>query len=247
MPTALILGASRGIGHEMVRQYRADGWRVIATARKQEDCDELAQMGATAHQLDDQVETLVMRLNRGSGVRGLAGMRPSGTVPGSRLPLLRPLLGWRRAELEEICARAGGDPVMDPSNEDDQFERVRVRCGLMESVWLDPAGIAASAANLCRAHSALNWASAREWDHNVFETPEEILYRAPNSPSEIRRRIVARAVAHLATEGRGSELRGRELDRLLDVLAGGGQATLRGVRCSGGVQWRFSRAPARRR
>jgi NAD(P)-dependent dehydrogenase (short-subunit alcohol dehydrogenase family) len=34
MPTALIIGASRGIGHELVRQYRADGWRVIATARK---------------------------------------------------------------------------------------------------------------------------------------------------------------------------------------------------------------------
>ena len=52
MPTALILGASRGIGHELARQYRADGWRVIATARKQQDLDELAQLGAEPHQLD---------------------------------------------------------------------------------------------------------------------------------------------------------------------------------------------------
>jgi len=52
MSTALIIGASRGIGHEMVRQYRADGWRVIATARKPDDCDELRQLGAEAHQLD---------------------------------------------------------------------------------------------------------------------------------------------------------------------------------------------------
>src|SRR5258708_36278065 len=51
---------------------------------------------ATAHHADDQAETLVMRLNRGSGVRGLAGMRPVGRVPGSDSPLLRPLLGWRR-------------------------------------------------------------------------------------------------------------------------------------------------------
>jgi NAD(P)-dependent dehydrogenase (short-subunit alcohol dehydrogenase family) len=52
MSTALIIGASRGIGHEMVRQYRADGWRVIATARKPQDCEALRQLGAEAHQLD---------------------------------------------------------------------------------------------------------------------------------------------------------------------------------------------------
>lgn len=52
MPTALIIGASRGIGHELVRQYRADGWRVIATARKSGDCDALTRLGAQAHVLD---------------------------------------------------------------------------------------------------------------------------------------------------------------------------------------------------
>ena len=52
MPTALIIGASRGIGHEIVRQYRQDGWRVIATARRPEDCDILKALGAEAHQLD---------------------------------------------------------------------------------------------------------------------------------------------------------------------------------------------------
>jgi NAD(P)-dependent dehydrogenase (short-subunit alcohol dehydrogenase family) len=52
MATALIIGASRGIGHEMVRQYRADGWRVIATARKLDDCEALRALGADAHQVD---------------------------------------------------------------------------------------------------------------------------------------------------------------------------------------------------
>jgi NAD(P)-dependent dehydrogenase (short-subunit alcohol dehydrogenase family) len=52
MSTALILGASRGIGHELVSQYRSDGWRVIATARKQADCDALTALGAEAHLLD---------------------------------------------------------------------------------------------------------------------------------------------------------------------------------------------------
>lgn len=52
MPTALIIGASRGIGLELVRQYVADGWRVIATARSETDCKRLAGMRAHTYQLD---------------------------------------------------------------------------------------------------------------------------------------------------------------------------------------------------
>ncbi len=52
MAAALIIGASRGIGHELARQYLKDGWRVIATARKAEDCAELAALGAETHVLD---------------------------------------------------------------------------------------------------------------------------------------------------------------------------------------------------
>ena len=52
MPTALIIGASRGIGLELARQYKADGWRVIATARTEEDCKKLVAMECHAYQLD---------------------------------------------------------------------------------------------------------------------------------------------------------------------------------------------------
>lgn len=201
---------------------------------------------ATGHHLDDQVETLVMRLNRGSGVRGLAGMGAKGAVPGSRILLVRPLLGWRHVELEQLCRDAGSLTAHDPSNDDTQYERVRVRQALDRADWLDREGLAASATNLRRAHAALNWASAREWDHSVFDANGELLYRAGDAPSEIRRRIVARAIGQLATEGRGAELRGRELDRLLEALAGGETTTIRGVLCSGGKDWRFSKAPPRR-
>jgi tRNA(Ile)-lysidine synthase len=201
---------------------------------------------ATAHHLDDQAETFVMRLNRGSGVRGLAGMRANGTIPGGRLPLLRPLLGWRRAELERVCSDAGVQTAADPSNQDEQFERVRVRQALADADWLDRKGLAASADNLRHAHAALNWASAREWQYSVLEVDGEILYRAGDAPSEIRRRVVARAIARLATEGRNTELRGRELDQLLSELNSGGKATIRGVLCTGGSDWRFSKAPPRR-
>lgn len=200
----------------------------------------------TAHQLDDQAETLIMRLARGSGVRGLAGMRPFAVVPGSDVPLVRPLLGWRRSELVAICAAAGVEPAADPSNDDEQFERVRVRRSLGESEWLDPQSLASSAAHLGEADAALDWAMRQEWNRSVSNGAAEIVYRSADAPPEIRRRIVTQAVSRLATEGLESPLKGRELDRLLLALGDGRTVTIRGVRCSGGAEWRFVRAAARR-
>jgi tRNA(Ile)-lysidine synthase len=200
----------------------------------------------TAHHLDDQAETLLMRLARGAGVRGLAGMRAVARVPGGNVALVRPLLGWRRSELEAVCAAAGIEPAQDPSNEDDRFERVRVRQALADSDWLDPRALAASAANLGHADAALSWATTREWKAAVSLDEGWIAYRPADAPREIRRRIVRRAVLALATEGVGADLRGHELERVLRALANGGRATLRGVLCAGGPEWRFTRAPTRR-
>jgi tRNA(Ile)-lysidine synthase len=199
---------------------------------------------ATGHHADDQAETFVMRLSRGSGVRGLAAMRPKSVAPGTEVKLVRPLLGWRRSELECICAGAALTPALDPSNEDAQFERVRVRRALAEADWLDPAAIARSAANLAEADRALDWAARAEWQRAARQDRAGIAYRPSGVPGEILRRIVARAVRKLATEGE-CELRGAELDRLLAALSEGGAATLRGVLCRGGAEWRFSRAPER--
>lgn len=200
---------------------------------------------ATAHHLDDQAETLVMRLNRGAGVRGLAGMRPQAPVPGSSHVLLRPLLGWRRSELESVCAEAGIQPAADPANADERFERVRVRRALAEG-WLDPQATARSAAHLASADSALDWASGLEWDGQVSRTADGLVYR-PSAPAEIRRRVIERAIRELATEGESNPLRGREIDALLEALSAGGSSTLRGVQCVGGPSWRFAAAPTRRR
>lgn len=200
----------------------------------------------TGHHADDQAETFLMRLLRGSGVRGLAAMRRLVRTPGASVALARPLLGWRRSELEQVCADAGVTPVADPSNDDEQFERVRVRKALAEADYLDSAAIALSANHLAQADAALQWAAAQEWQRAVTISDGVIAYRPTDAPREIRRRIVRLAVSKLASEGRGIDLRGRELDRLLAVLAGGGKATLRGVLCSGGPAWRFARAPARK-
>ena len=200
---------------------------------------------ATAHHADDQAETLLMRLARGSGVRGLAGMRPRSVTPGSHIKLIRPVLGWRRSELEAVCTKAGLNPLADPSNEDDRFERIRVRRALAGCEWLDPAAVARSAANLGEADAALDWASRFEWGQSVEERRDTIHYRPGDAPAEIVRRIVARAIRKLAIEG-DSELRGSELNRLMTTLSGGGSATIRGVHCRGGSEWNFEMAPARR-
>jgi tRNA(Ile)-lysidine synthase len=73
------------------------------------------------HTLDDQAETVLLGLARGSGARSLAGMPPRRGV------FRRPLLGLRRPVTAEACAAVGLDPWQDPHNADRRFARVRVR------------------------------------------------------------------------------------------------------------------------
>jgi tRNA(Ile)-lysidine synthase len=72
----------------------------------------------TGHTMDDQAETLLIRLLRGSGTTGLASMRRGEQ---------RPLLGLRRADTEAVCAELGIEPVRDPTNDERELWRSRVR------------------------------------------------------------------------------------------------------------------------
>jgi tRNA(Ile)-lysidine synthase len=76
----------------------------------------------TGHTADDQAETLLLNLLRGSGLDGLAGMRHGAT---------KPLLGLRRRETAALCASVGLEPVCDPSNLDPRHRRNRVRHEVM--------------------------------------------------------------------------------------------------------------------
>ena len=93
-----------------------------------------ARAVAVAHTVEDQAETLLLALLRGSGARGLGGMRerrPFDERAGELL-LVRPLLGWaRRAETQEYCAARGVRVRPDEMNEDERFARVRVRRQLL--------------------------------------------------------------------------------------------------------------------
>ncbi len=127
---------------------------------------------ATAHQLDDQAETLIMRLNRGSGLSGLVGIRARTGIPGCGGRLIRPLLNWRRAELAELVAASGIAGVVDPSNSDDAFDRVRIRKALAGAPWIDAEALARSAALLADADEMLAHFISRERIECVAERPE---------------------------------------------------------------------------
>ncbi len=119
---------------------------------------------ATAHHADDQAETLLMRLNRASGLAGLAGIRSHTVMESSPVPIMRPLLGFRKAELRQIVEELGLPFVEDPSNRDASFDRVRIRRELEHASWIDPLALAQSAAHLEEAERTLQSIADQLWD-----------------------------------------------------------------------------------
>jgi tRNA(Ile)-lysidine synthase len=195
----------------------------------------------TGHHQDDQAETLLMRLQRGAGLAGLAGIRPRNEIDG--LAVLRPLLGWRRAELARIVAAAGLDPVDDPSNRDAQYDRARLRRRLAEADWLDPPAIARSAAALGEAEAALDWTVEQLISERTDAAHGGLTFDAEGLPAELRRRALIRLLALLVP---ADPPRGEAVQRLLAALDAGETATLAGVKCEGGPVWRLSAEPPRR-
>ncbi len=198
---------------------------------------------ATAHHADDQAETLLARLNRGSGTAGLAGVRARGAVPGTRLALVRPLLGWRRNELAAVVAAAGLVAVQDPSNADDRFDRVRLRKALAGADWLDAPALALSAAHLADADAALEWAAQREWSECVVKGPMGLTYR-PAAPRAVALRVLARIVAELD----GEAPRGSATARLFESLLARQPASIGNLVARVLPEgWSFTKAPERRK
>lgn len=116
---------------------------------------------AVGHHLEDQAETVLLRLARGSGVDGLSAIAP---VTETRdLRLLRPLLDIAKARLTATLADAGQDHVEDPSNRNTAFGRVRLRdaAAMLGREGLTSERLASTAKHLARARSALEAETAR--------------------------------------------------------------------------------------
>ena len=198
---------------------------------------------ATAHHLDDQAETFLMRAARGSGVAGLAGVRGCGTIADVAVPVVRPLLGWRRAELAAVVAAAELCAVDDPANRDPAHDRTAFRALLAESPRLRPEGLARAAANLAQAEGALDWVARQLAAERLRTEDGAVLLRAPHElPRELRRRLLHAAIEHFAAR----PPRGDSLDRLLHLIDSGRAATLGGIAVQPGPDWRLAPAPPRR-
>lgn len=207
---------------------------------------------ATAHHADDQAETLLMRLARGSGMSGLAGVRAAALLPDGRTPLLRPLLDWRKEELEQVVAAAGVEPVRDPSNQDRSFDRVRMREHLSEhGDWLSVEGLATSAQHLAEGWRAIEWYAQGDWEGMVHREDGPVFSYYVNVPRVVAIENIVRIIGELGGLATRSEA-GRAYDRLWR----GENASLGGVLAVASAEklekagvpmrvWRFSPEPPR--
>jgi tRNA(Ile)-lysidine synthase len=158
----------------------------------------------TAHHLDDQAETFLMRLKRGSGLDGLAAIAETGAW--GPLTLLRPLLDMPKARLVASVEEAGLAFALDPGNADTRFERARLRgaTDAFAKLGLTPEALALSARRLRRARSALDG------------TAQEFLSRHAEM-SDAGYAVIDQAVLSACPE----EIALRALSRLLASVGGG--------------------------
>jgi tRNA(Ile)-lysidine synthase len=187
---------------------RAARYRLLAQAAREAGYGHVL----TAHTLDDQAETVLFRLARGSGLTGLCGMAAAAPLPDgkeSSLFLVRPLLGLPKVRLIATLKAAGIAYSDDPSNRDPRFSRARLRQFMpdLAKEGLDPRGLSRLAMRLRRAETAIEFAvsAARAalapgaWPERgpiAFATAQ-----FADLPAEVGLRLLGRAIGHTGDEG----------------------------------------------
>jgi tRNA(Ile)-lysidine synthase len=208
------LAATLGIEHKTLRWRGEKPTTGVPAAARDMRYQLLAKAGragnafhiVTAHTQDDQAETLMMRMARGSGLAGLAAMKGE-MVRADGVTILRPFLELPKGRLIATLRRAGVAFADDPTNRDSRFTRPRWRA-LMPALaeeGLDARGLARLAGRLGRANMALE-AIADITERAVARTDPsgatEIDVRAYQTlPEEMRLRLLSRAIGRVAHEG----------------------------------------------
>jgi tRNA(Ile)-lysidine synthase len=184
---------------------RAARYRLLAQAARAAGAGHVL----TAHTLDDQAETVLIRMSRGSGIAGLAAMSRFALVPGdAQIRLVRPLLAVAKSRLVATLRAAKVSFAEDPSNRDPRFTRARLR-GLMPDLareGLDGRRLAQLAARLKRADQAIEAAVDRA-EQEVATHPNATVAGSYDAQGfakladEIALRLLGRAVTKLGDEG----------------------------------------------
>jgi tRNA(Ile)-lysidine synthase len=226
--------------------------------------DAAGRLGAThiltAHTLDDQAETVLIRMTRGSGITGLGAMMRLSALPSggnSAIMLVRPLLDIPKLRLIATLRAAKIPYAEDPSNSDPRFTRARLR-GLMGALaheGLDARRLAQLARRLKRADVAVEKAVDRAMAELVVELPGAVAVEArrfAELPAEIALRLLGRAVAKAGDEGPVELGKLEALKSALDAAQNTGDGPFRrtlagAVATLKGYQLIVERAPSRGR
>jgi tRNA(Ile)-lysidine synthase len=273
------LAGRLGIAHRTLRwtgakpstalqeQARAARYRLIAAAADRVR----ASCVLTAHTLDDQAETILFRMARGSGLTGLAGMarmrplvmpaaddRRSKPEPGASVFLVRPLLDVPKARLVATLRAANIPCADDPSNRDPRFTRTRLRAlaPALAAEGLDARRFALLGRRVRRAEAAIEFAVAAaaaalcgtDWsEHGPIHLDAEGFAALP---AEVALRLLGRAIARVGDEG---PVQLGKLESFAEALAAASTAPVRFRRTLAGAvvtlagdRIAVDRAPARR-
>jgi len=173
-----------------------------------------------AHHQDDQGETMLMRLARGSGVGGLAAMTALGELP--RIRVLRPLLDIPRHRLRAPLQESGGRSLDDPSNQDRRFDRVRVRQFSKEycAHGLTTEQMSTTAGQLNRIRTKIESDAARLIAAYVSVHPQGYAWIDPQLFREAPPDIIRSAISVLtsAIGGRRHPPRRLQIKRVCEIL-----------------------------
>ncbi len=216
-------------------EARRARYRLIAEAAR----DKGASHVVTAHHLDDQAETFLMRLARGSGVYGLGGMQPLAVVDG--LTIARPLISVAKSRLVATLHAAGHPWIEDPTNADPSYLRTRTRQVMpqLAALGMTAERLAQTAARLARAARAID---SRVAELLAERTPIEgvvALQRRAllREDEEVALRAMATAIARVT--GADYVPRLEQIEALLADLADRGDGRGDGARTLAGavVAW----------
>lgn len=195
---------------------------------------------ATGHHADDQAETVLLRVLRGTGLAGLAGIPPR-RGQAERLTVVRPLLWQRRAELAAYCELRGIEPRQDPTNENPRYPRQRVR-QLVPLLEQDFNPQLVGALNRLAEQATLESALLEELTERLWK--ECLLCASPlaldvatllSAPVALRRRALLRALWRCADQQLEERATSATVARLEGLLGAGG-----GLDLPGGVRARVA-------